>query len=407
MTSPTLRRVELGHRLAASLGAAHVLEDPLSRAAVGLRDASDALIVRPATAAEIAEVVRATRTAAGRLLVVGAGTRTPRVPAGDGPLVVVSMARMTQVLRLDETSLVVQTQAGLTGVALEELLHRRGLTLGELPPAALAGSLGGMLAVRTPGKSSARHGTLEDAVLGLSAVLPDGTIVHTRVAPRRAVGPDPTRALLGAEGQLGVIANAVLRVRRRAEARLLAAWAVPDVEAGVRGLTAALRADARLAACRIACARTAALDWAAFAPPAGRAVVCAATSGPAQLAELERRLVGEALTREGGVALGPELAEHWWRQRAGQATAPAPSARQLWAPAGAALRAALAALAPFDVRLVVSRLDLDGANLFLGGEAASLARATEPACAAGAHVPGEPDPAMASYLDAMHAQLTR
>src|SRR4029079_14821193 len=94
------------------------------------------------------------------------------------------------------------------GLDLERVLGPRNLSIGDYPPVVLTSSLGGIIAVRTPGKSSARHGFFEDAVVGVSAVLADGKSVHTRLAPRRSTGPDLARALCGSEGTIGCITSA-------------------------------------------------------------------------------------------------------------------------------------------------------------------------------------------------------
>src|SRR5262249_9924035 len=181
----------------------------------------------------------------------GAGPRGPSAPGADRPRFVVDVKRLTHVLFLDETSLVAQVQAGLTGLGLEELLLPRGLTLGDFPPAALRSTIGGMLSVRTPRKASPRHRPVEEAVRGVSAVLADGRTVHTRVAPRRATGPDLARLILGAEGTLGVVTGATLRIHRRAEARLLDAARFPSLALACEAVFAALRLDARPAAVRV------------------------------------------------------------------------------------------------------------------------------------------------------------
>ena len=152
-------------------------------------------------------------------------------------------------LQLDEHSLLVHAQAGLTGLDLERILPPRGLSIGDYPPVVLRSSLGGLIAVRTPGKSSARHGFFEDAVVGVSAVLADGRTVHTRVAPRRATGPDLARALCGSEGTIGFITSAVLRIHLRPEARLVAAYLLPSVDAAVRAIYLALREEAAPSGC--------------------------------------------------------------------------------------------------------------------------------------------------------------
>ncbi len=114
---------------------------------------------------------------------MGADGRPPPIAAGaPRPRILVSTRRLDQVLQLDETSLLVHAQAGITGLELERILAPRGLSIGDYPPVVLTSSLGGILAVRTPGKSSARHGFFEDAVVSVSAVLADGRTVHTREA---------------------------------------------------------------------------------------------------------------------------------------------------------------------------------------------------------------------------------
>ncbi len=175
---------------------------------------------RPDSAAEVAEVVRRAAAARAAIDPVGAGARRTGDPASARPRVLVSTRRLDHVLQLDETSLLVHVQAGLTGSELERILSPRGLTLGDYPPVVLTSSIGGILAVRTPGKSSARHGFFEDAVVGVSAVLADGRSVHTRIAPRRSTGPDLARALCGSEGTIGLLTSAVLRVHPKPEARL-------------------------------------------------------------------------------------------------------------------------------------------------------------------------------------------
>ena len=159
--------------------------------------------VEPGSAPEVAEVIRRAGAAGAAIHPVGGGGRPSRVdkdPRGERSRVFLSTQRLDQVLQLDEQSLLVHAQAGITGLDLERILAPRGLSIGDYPPVVLTSSLGGIIAVRTPGKSSARHGFFEDAVVGVSAVLADGRTVHTRVAPRRATGPDFARDLVHENG---------------------------------------------------------------------------------------------------------------------------------------------------------------------------------------------------------------
>ena len=145
--------------------------------------------VSPGGESEVAQLAALGKQHGATLIPVGKGGRS--TPTDDlRRQLLLNMRRMNHVLHLDELSLVVHVQAGISGLELEKALNKRGLTIGDFPPAALGSTIGGMLSVRTPGKSARRHGTFEDSVLGLSAVLADGRLLHTRVAPRRASGPD-------------------------------------------------------------------------------------------------------------------------------------------------------------------------------------------------------------------------
>ncbi|MBT8491414.1 MAG: FAD-binding oxidoreductase, partial [Deltaproteobacteria bacterium] len=207
-------------RLEEAVGAKHVATGlPNSRR----QDSQPTFVVSPGSAAEVAELVRAAGENKAVVIPIGTERRDALAEPNPGRMrVFIDMRRLRHVLKLDETSLVVHVQSGLTAIELEDILSKRGLSLGDYPPASLGSTIGGLLAVRTPGKLSRRHGFIEDAVLGVSGVLADGRTIHTRVAPRRATGPDLARALCGSEGTLGIITSAVMRIHRRPEARFVA-----------------------------------------------------------------------------------------------------------------------------------------------------------------------------------------
>ena len=383
------RGMNLGVALVEAVGAEHV--EPTSMAPgdpPGWR-------VAPGSAAEVAEVIRRAAAAHAAVHPIGAGGR-PRVTdpsdkrtrgGGDRPRVFVSTKRLDQVLQLDETSLLVHAQAGLTGLDLERILGQRGLSIGDYPPVVLTSSIGGIIAVRTPGKSSARHGFFEDAVVGVSAVLADGRSVHTRVAPRRSTGPDLARALCGSEGTVGFITSAVLRIHFKPEARLVAAYRLPSVDAAVRAVYLALREEAAPSGIRIYDAAEAKIHFDGLALPADHALMCAGTAGPTDLAACDRDLITSAVIAEGGAPTDTELADLWWRRlHAGEPTpAPAPNLQVMATPSKMravyhAVRAEVAGLGATG-RAHISRFDADGAVLFFSIER-NGAPADDTTCAA-------------------------
>jgi FAD/FMN-containing dehydrogenase len=191
-------------RLAAAVGTQHAVSD-------GGRSKA-----RPGSAAEIADVMRVGREAG---VTVGVGT---------APLSL-DLSRMTSVLHLDETSLLLTVQAGATAEALDQLLQPRGLSLPPLPAISRGRTIGALLSGPRPSEASPFWRRFTDCCPGLDAVLADGTEISTRVAPRKATGPDLMHALVGTRGTLGVITSATLRIQRRGELREEAAWALPSL----------------------------------------------------------------------------------------------------------------------------------------------------------------------------------
>jgi alkyldihydroxyacetonephosphate synthase len=353
----------LADALALAIGAAHVESLPV--------EPGDAPTwrVSPGSPAEVADVIR--HAFARRVAVhpVGSGARG-RTLAADRPRIILTTRRLTEVVQLDETSLLVHAQAGITGSGLEAILAPRGLSIGDYPPVVLASTLGGLLAVRTPGKSSARHGFFEDAVVGVSAVLADGRTVHTRLAPRRATGPDLARALCGSEGTIGFITSAVLRIHHKPEARLVAAYRLPSIDAAVSAVFLALREEAAPSGIRIYDAPEAAVHFPGLALAAGEALMCAGTAGPTDLAACDRDLITSAVIAEGGAVTDTALAELWWRRlHAGELTpGPSPTLQVMATPAKIRtvyfhVREQLAAMGVV-ARAHISRFDADGAVLF-------------------------------------------
>jgi len=367
--------------------------------------------VRPGSAAEVAEVIRRAGAHRAAIHPVGAGGRA-QISNENRARVFISTRRLDQVLQLDEMSLLVHAQAGITGLELERILAPRGLSIGDYPPVVLTSSLGGILAVRTPGKSSARHGFFEDAVVSVSAVLADGRTVHTRAAPRRATGPDLARALCGSEGALGFITSAVLRIHAKPEARLVAAYVLPSIDAAVSAIYLALREEAAPSGMRIYDAAEAAHHFDGLALPQGHALLCAATAGPTDLAACDRDLIASAVAAEGGSITNPELADLWWRRlHAGEPTpGPAPTLQVTATPGKVravyhAVRTALAAPGA-TARAHISRFDTDGAVIFLTIDPPAAAAVAERAAeAAGGWLLGARAVKLDPYLRALREAL--
>ncbi len=374
----------------------------------------------PSSASEISQLAKCANTHRATLIPVGKGGRS--MPTDDmRPQILLNMGRMNHVLHLDPTSLVVHAQAGITGLVLEELLNKRGLTLGAFAPAGLGSSLGGLLAVRTPGKSSRQHGTLENMVLGVSAVLSDGRSLHTRVAPRRASGPDFARILCGSEGTLGIITSAHLRVHKLPESRLLVAFRLPNMEEALAAVRLAMREEASPAAVRVYDASEA-MAHLEEQCEGEEALLVAATAGPTSLAACDRDLIASAVSAVGGVRASEDIAAAWWEKRTGNSDAPTPPAPNLQVSATPRMLSpvydAIVASCKeqgLQCRAHASRFDRDGGVLFvtvLDAEGAMLAArspelnaVSDAAESAGAYLLGKPNASLQRYFDLLRHGL--
>lgn len=280
-------------------------------------------VVWPGAAAEVAHVLRIASSYALPVIPYGGGSSMVggASPRGDRPWMVINCKRMCNILDMDEVSMVVHVQAGIVGVELEERLNARGFSLGHVPTSMTTSTLGGWLSTQSSGMLSSRYGRVGDLCLGITAVLPDGQLVHTRVAPRRATGPELLHLLLGAEGTLGVITAAHLRLHRLPLHRRFDSFSFDEVApaiealreclaAGVRPLVARIQRDPRLR-------RSDRNDDAAepTAEELARRVLLMAYEGPAGLVEAERDIVRDLATARGGEELGPAPARRWWGQR--------------------------------------------------------------------------------------------
>jgi D-lactate dehydrogenase (cytochrome) len=148
--------------------------------------------------------------------------RTPVVPFGtgsslEGHVLAVAgglsldLSRMDAILEISDENLDCRVQAGVRREALDRALGERGLLFGVDPGA--DATLGGMAATGASGTMTVRYGNMRAHVLGLEAVLADGTVIHTGSRARKsAAGYDLTGLLVGSEGTLAVITELWLRV---------------------------------------------------------------------------------------------------------------------------------------------------------------------------------------------------
>src|SRR5437870_715378 len=204
------------------------------------------VVVVPRTTAEVAGVVRFADATGTPVVPRGAGTgQTGGAIAARGGIVV-SFARMREILEIDRRNLQAVVEPGLVFADLQDALRPHGLFFPPDPGSGRACTLGGMAANNASGPHAVRWGTTSAYVLGAEVVLADGSVITTGGVRSKALksssGIDLTKLFVGSEGTLGIITRLRLRVQPRPPARgvVLAGYAaLEDTVASLDHLFAA------------------------------------------------------------------------------------------------------------------------------------------------------------------------
>jgi FAD/FMN-containing dehydrogenase len=219
-TPASASKSELLARLAAIVGAKHVLTDTADKAGylVEPRDLykGEALcIVRPQTTAEVAAILALCHETATKLVPQGGNTGLVggQIPFEQGDEIVLSLTRLNRLREIDLASNTMIVEAGMTLAHVQAQADEAGRYF----PLSLASegscTIGGNLATNAGGTAVLAYGNARDLVLGIEAVLADGRILSNLSKLRKDnTGYDLKHLFMGSEGTLGIITAAVLKL---------------------------------------------------------------------------------------------------------------------------------------------------------------------------------------------------
>jgi FAD/FMN-containing dehydrogenase len=199
-------------------------------------------VVRPVSTEQVSAIVR--RCAEAGVAIVPQGGNTSlcgaATPFEHGREIVLSLARMNRIREVDPTNYTITVDAGVILADVQKAAEEAA----RLFPLSLGGEgtarIGGNLSTNAGGTGVLRYGTARELTLGLEVVLPDGRVWDGLSGLRKDnTGYDLKQLFIGAEGTLGIITAAVLKLFPRPDDVQTAFVAVPDARAAVEFLTRA------------------------------------------------------------------------------------------------------------------------------------------------------------------------
>ena len=245
MSLPVPLQVPLLDQLRAICGPAHVLtaDNPATDLSPWEQDWRKRVrgralaVVRPASTAQVAEVVKA--CAAHRTPIVPQGGNTGLVvggvPDASGQQIVLSMARMNAVRAIDPDNLTLTVEAGCVLQNVQTAADNAGFLFPLSLGAEGSCTIGGNLGTNAGGTQVVRYGNTRELCLGLEVVTAQGEIWHGLSGLRKDnTGYDLRNLMIGSEGTLGIITAATLKLFPKPAAQLTAWAAVPSMQAAVQ-----------------------------------------------------------------------------------------------------------------------------------------------------------------------------
>jgi alkyldihydroxyacetonephosphate synthase len=269
------------------------------------------LVARPSGREQVVAILRWAAASGATVTPMGGGSGVCGALSPRTGELVLDMSAFDRILEVDETNLTCRCESGVNGLVLEKHLNERGLTLGHFPSSLPGTTLGGLISTRSSGQESSRYGSIEDMVLGLAVVLPDGTFAAPRPGPRSAAGPALHQLWLGAEGALGVVLGAVLRVHRLPESVIGRGYGFPDLATGLEAMRAIMQSGIRPLVMRLYDVEDTAFSG--YDLPNGGCLLVVANAGLSGVARAEAEAVKNIAT--GSHDLGEDPWLRWQKHR--------------------------------------------------------------------------------------------
>ncbi|MBU4502466.1 MAG: FAD-binding oxidoreductase [Nanoarchaeota archaeon] len=190
------------------------------------------IICYPKATSEVQDIIKFAKDNTLKIVPFGGGTSVVGgVETTCEGTICMDLKKLDKLFYIDKNSHIASVQAGILGPDLEEELNEEGFTLGHYPQSFEYSTLGGWIATRGAGQNSTKYGKIEDMVEALTMCYPNGKI-STKIIPASASGSDIKQILIGSEGTLGIITDAIIKLHPIPEEKHYCGFLLKNFEDG-------------------------------------------------------------------------------------------------------------------------------------------------------------------------------
>ncbi|AUG78382.1 FAD-linked oxidase [Kitasatospora sp. MMS16-BH015] len=236
---------DLIDRLRQALPASAVVNDPDVLASyrhdmAGFCEAGEpAVLVLPETVEQVRHVLRTATELRSPVVPQGARTGLSGAANAVDGCILLSLLKLDRILEIDPVNRLAVVQPGVLNAELSRAVAEHGMAYPPDPSSWESCTIGGNIGTGAGGLCCVKYGTTSEYVLGLQVVLADGELISTgRRTAKGVAGYDLTRLLVGSEGTLGVVVEAVLGLRPAPAPQLALAAEFPSAAAACAAICA-------------------------------------------------------------------------------------------------------------------------------------------------------------------------
>lgn len=273
-------------------------------------------IIHPANSNEVSKILRIANTYKIPVTVWGGGSGSQ---GGALPLfggIILDTKRMNKIHEIDLTSMTVRVDTGIIMSHLEWELERQGLSTMHDPASSNCATVGGFIAHRGTGVLSTKYGKLEDMIVNMEVVLPDGEIITSLPVPKTACGFDLNQIFIGSEGVYGVVTKVTLTIHKLPEVRKFRAFIFKDLTTGLRVGQKLIAENLQPSVIRLYNeTETKELIKSVLGIKKEGVYLVYGFDGKKDMVKLQLNFAKSIADSENGEDLGEKLGEQWWKSK--------------------------------------------------------------------------------------------